>query len=79
MPTGLTDVTVAIYVRGRRKSEKEVRGPEAGECVCVCVCVCVACGGRTCVCWGVGWSQALRVLTDKLTLRECVLYNMGRL
>lgn len=39
MPTGLTDVTVAIYVRGRRKSEKGVRRPEACQCLCVCVCV----------------------------------------
>lgn len=26
MPTGLTDVTMAIYVRGRWKSEKGLRG-----------------------------------------------------
>lgn len=38
MPTGLTDVTVAIYVRGRRERGKGLRGQGL---VYMCGCVCV--------------------------------------
>lgn len=63
MPTGLTDVTVAIYVRGRRKSEKGVRGPEACEYVCVCVSVCHVVAGPVCA----GESDGVRPSECSLT------------